>query len=387
MKIAIDARLYGLENTGIGRYTMGLIRGLARGDNKNTFFILLREKYFRELKLPANWEKVRAEFKHYSFAEQYKLPRLLKSLRVNLAHFVHFNVPVFYKEPYVVTVHDLLMHRQKGLDATTLPAPIYFLKRMGYKYVFAASVRNSAKIIVPSKAVREEIKNYYKIPEEKLVVTYEGVDAFRETAEDENVLKKYKLNKGEYFIYTGNAYPHKNLERAIEATVLLNRRSEKRYLFVIVCARNVFVERLEKTISRLKASEFVRNLGFIEDSELGALYKNSLAFVYPTLSEGFGLPGLEAILSGSMPIVSEIPVLKETYKDNALYFNPYDFSSIEKAMEDVLSMNTQTRTSFINKAQEFAKGYTWDKMAKETLKVYEDCARLRQGKQMGWGRA
>src|SRR3990172_3279072 len=109
MKIAIDARLYGLENTGIGRYTMGLIKGLTQEDRKNNYLILLREKYFRSLRLPSNWEKVRAEFKHYGFAEQYKLPGLLKSLRPDLTHFVHFNVPITYKEPFVVTIHDLLM--------------------------------------------------------------------------------------------------------------------------------------------------------------------------------------------------------------------------------------------------------------------------------------
>ena len=379
MKIAIDARLYGLEHTGIGRYTMGLIRGLSRVDKKNDYFILLREKYFRSLKLPSNWEKVRAEFRHYGLAEQYKLPGLLKSLRPELTHFVHFNVPVTYKEPFVVTIHDLLMHRQKGLEATTLAAPIYFIKRRVYKHVFAAAVRNSTKIIVPSKAVKGEIQNYYKIPEEKLVVTYEGVDALAASGGDKKILEKYNLASGEYFIYTGNAYPHKNLERAIEAILLLNRRSEKKYVFAVVCARNVFVQRLEKTISRLKAGEFVKNLGFVPDSRLGVLYKNSVAFVYPTLSEGFGLPGLEAILSGTLPIVSDIPVLKETYKDNAVYFNPYDFSSIEKAMEEVLSLDAETKASFVSKAQEFAKGYSWDKMAKETQRVYEDSARLRQG--------
>jgi len=377
MKIAIDARLYGLENTGIGRYTMGLIRGLAQIDKKNSYFILLREKYFRSLNLPANWQKVKAKFRHYSFAEQYKLPKLLKDLRVDLTHFVHFNVPVTYKDPFVVTIHDLLMHRQKGLAATTLPAPIYFLKRMGYKHVFKAAVNNSTKIVVPSKAVKEEIEKYYKMPEEKVVVTYEGVDALPVPGGDKKILEKFKLTSGEYFIYTGNAYPHKNLDRAIEAMLLLNQRSDKKYEFVVVCARNVFVQRLEKTISRLKAEGFVKNLGFVPDSELGTLYKNSVAFVYPTLSEGFGLPGLEAILSGTLPIVSDIPVLKETYKDNAVYFNPYDFSSIEKAMEEVLSMDADTRTNFISKAQEFAKGYSWDKMAQETLRVYEDCARLR----------
>jgi glycosyltransferase involved in cell wall biosynthesis len=379
MKIALDARLFGLENTGIGRYTMGLVKGLAALDRKNEYLILLRDKYFKTLRLPPNWEKVRAEFRHYSFSEQHKLPKLLNSLSPTLTHFVHFNVPVFYKKPYVVTIHDLLMHRQKGLSATTLSAPVYYLKRLGYKGVFAAAVKNSRKIIVPSKAVKAEILSYYKVPEDKVVVIYEGVDALAQSGSEKEVLAKYKLNSGEYFIYAGNAYPHKNLKRAIEATILLNKRSDKKYKFVIACARSVFIQRLEKTISRLKAKEYVRCLGFVPDPELGVLYKNSVAFLYPTLSEGFGLPGLEAILSGTLALVSDISVLKETYKDNAVYFNPFDFSSIEKVMEETIVMQEEDRRESIERAQKFAKGYSWDKMAKETLRVYEDCARLRQG--------
>jgi glycosyltransferase involved in cell wall biosynthesis len=250
---------------------------------------------------------------------------------------------------------------------------------LGYKGVFAAAVKNSRKIIVPSKAVKAEILSYYKVPEDKVVVIYEGVDALAQSGSEKEVLAKYKLNSGEYFIYAGNAYPHKNLKRAIEATILLNKRSDKKYKFVIACARSVFIQRLEKTISRLKAKEYVRCLGFVPDPELGVLYKNSVAFLYPTLSEGFGLPGLEAILSGTLALVSDISVLKETYKDNAVYFNPFDFSSIEKVMEETIVMQEEDRRESIERAQKFAKGYSWDKMAKETLRVYEDCARLRQG--------
>ncbi|MEK7112170.1 MAG: glycosyltransferase family 1 protein [Patescibacteria group bacterium] len=380
MKILIDARLYGLENTGLGRYTMRLIDSLSRIDKKNEYFILLREKYFNQLNLPANWQKVLADFRHYGFAEQLKLPGLIKSLNPNVVHFVHFNVPVFYKGPFVVTIHDLLMHREKGIKATTLPAPVYFTKRLGYKTVFRFAVARSLAVIVPSEAIKKEIIEYYGTPKDKISVTYEGVDALPGGKNTQALLTKYNLKPYEYFIYTGNAYPHKNLERAMEALAHLNKEREEPIAFAIACARSVFTEKLEKLVSRMDAQKYVKLLGFVPDGELGVLYKNSLAFLFPSLSEGFGLTGLEAILSGSIACISDIPVFKEVYKKEAVYFNPYEPSSMTRAMREVVGMQPGERVGRIKNAQKFAKRYSWDKMAKQTLKVYEDCAGLRPGK-------
>ena len=108
------------------------------------------------------------------------------------------------------------------------------------------------------------------------------------------------------------------------------------------------------------------------------MYKNSLGFVYSSLSEGFGLPGLEAIVAGTLVLASDIPVFKEVFEDRILYFNPLDFSSIEKCMEDVLKMEQEKRNEIIKRGQEFIKRYSWSKMARQTLKIYENSASLRQ---------
>src|SRR3972149_1631873 len=161
MKIVIDGRLYGLENAGLGRYVMNLVDNLARLDRKNSYAILLRRKYFNRLNFSPKWQKVLADYRHYSIAEQFKLPSLIKSLNPDIAHFPHFNVPIFYSGPYVVTIHDILMHKQKGLGATTLSAPAYFFKRLGYKTVFRHAVKGAARIIVPSKFIKEQVGEYY----------------------------------------------------------------------------------------------------------------------------------------------------------------------------------------------------------------------------------
>lgn len=368
MRIIIDARFYGLENAGLGRYSMKLVDKIAKIDRNYDYILLLKKKYFDSLNYPSNFEKVLADFQHYSFSEQTKLPHLIKSLKPDLVHFLHFNVPIFYRGDFVVTIHDLLMHWQKGRDATTLPAPIYFTKRLAYKSVFRKAVLGSKKIIVPSQAVKKEVIVYYKINPEKVDVTYEGVDKLvASNLGSTNLFKKYKLVKP-YFIYTGNAYPHKNLERAIKALVQLNK--SVKVSFAIVSSRNVFTTRLEKIVRENKAHKFVKLLGFVPDDELSILYKYSTAFVYPSLSEGFGLPGLEAMASGTISLVSDIPVFREIYQDNAMYFDPYSVDSIVSALTKVLTLTKRGRHRLVLASRKFVERYSWTKMAEQTLEVY-----------------
>lgn len=173
MKILIDARLWGPKNTGNGRYTSELVNNLAKLDDKNNYLILFRKEVFDKINFPTNFKKILANFKHYSFEEQVKLPILLYKLKPDLVHFPHFNVPIFYFGKYIVTIHDLIMHKYKDGAATTRNFPIREIWRIGYYLSFVKAVFGSVKIIVPSKFVKEELINFYNIKEEKIEVTYE----------------------------------------------------------------------------------------------------------------------------------------------------------------------------------------------------------------------
>lgn len=177
------------------------------------------------------------------------------------------------------------------------------------------------------------------------------------------------MRDNNYFVYTGNAYPHKNIERLIDAIVRINHGQT--VVLKIVSGRSVFIDRLEKQIISKNASKLVEIMGFVPDKELNTLYENSVAFVFPTLSEGFGLPPKEAIEAGTLAVVSDIPVLKEVYRDSVDYFDPYDVNSIVSTLEETLNISKKERKEKIKYAQKFLKRYSWLKMAKETLKVYE----------------
>ena len=374
-KVLIDARMYGLENSGIGRYLINLIKYLTESKNDLQFVVLLKENYFNELKLPENWKKVLADFRHYTFEEQIKLPGIISKEEPSLVHFPHFNTPFFWKGKNVLTIHDLTTQRQ-GMESSNLPFVKYFLKRITFLIIASNAVKDSMKIITPSDAVKEDVVKYYSVSPSKIKTIYEGVSGFLGDKESKTsnleILTKYKLKKP-YFLYVGNAYLHKNLEKAIEAMALLNKKRSEQAILAIVGSRDVFKKRLEKMVIEHGADIYVKLLGYVPDEELQVLYKSSVAFVYPSLSEGFGLQGLEAMQNNTLLLASDIKVFKEIYKGNAFYFDPKDPASISGAMDYMLNLEKNKKEKFIQKSKEFIKKYSWSKMAKETLSIYESC--------------
>lgn len=366
MKIVIDARLYGLENAGLGRYLINLVSELGKVDKENNYSILLRKKYFDELRLPSNWKKVLVDLPHYSLSEQLRLPKILRDEQPDLVHFPHMNVPKFYKGKFVVTVHDLLMQKHRGASATTLPFYVYFPKLIASKYIFKHAVKNARKILVPSDSVKNEVFDYYKVNKSKIITTYEGVDErFKAVEVNNSLLQKYNLNEN-YYLFVGNAYPHKNLERTIQAFA-----STQNYL-VIVTARNVFTRKLKDQIRKIKAEKFIKVLGYVDDRELVALYKQSQGFIYPSLSEGFGLPGLEAMSTGTLLLASNISVFKEVYKNVPIYFDPYSISSIAEAIIRSNAISNEQKNHLIAEGRKLVQNYSWRQMAIKTLEVYKE---------------
>lgn len=380
-KILIDGRFYGLEHAGLGRYTMGLVDNLNRLDKTNNYQIFLRKKYFNTLKLASNWKKIECNIAHYSLDEQLRLPLALSRINYDVFHALNPNIPLLFlflnklvlKKKIIITVHDTTQLKT-DLQATTLPLPYYYLKNFGYKILFREAVVSSDAIITPTRHVKDEIVSGYGLGRKKVKAIYEGVseEGFEEMTNE--LAKNHKIKKP-YFIYVGNAYPHKNVEKAIDAVSLLNKSRKAQADFVIVSARNDFVKKLGKYTKGRGFASFVKYLGYVPDAEMNVLLANSVAFVYPSLSEGFGLPGLEAMRAGTLVLASDISVFKEVYKNHATYFDPLEVKSIADAMKKSLSISLSERKKSTENAKKFAKRYSWNKMAKETLQVYNEALR------------
>jgi glycosyltransferase involved in cell wall biosynthesis len=371
MRIGIDARFFGAIGKGLGRYTQKLIENLEQIDKTNQYFIFLRKENFDEYRPKNNnFKKVPADFRWYTLSEQFNLPRILNKYDLDLVHFPHFNVPIFYRRKFVITIHDLILIHFPTIRGTTLSPIYYWLKFMAYKTVIKSAVSRAKGIIAVSNFTKSDILDNYKIPEDKIEVTYEAADItnFSSSKNEQEVLDKYGIIKP-YILYVGNAYPHKNLEALILAFEKI-KKVKKDLRLILVGKEDYFYGRLRNFAENRKING-VNFCGFVPDEDLGTVYKNSRAYVFPSLYEGFGIPPLEAMAHGTPVVSSDHPCMKEILGDSVLYFNGHDTGEIEKSIMAILG-NDSLRRELIHKGERRVKLYSWRKMAEKTLKIYRD---------------
>lgn len=367
MRIGLDARLF--NETGVGRYVRNLILQLSKIDKENQYVVFLLQKDFNDVKIGKNFEKKIVGFRWHTIDEQLRFPSILNRENFDLVHFPYISVPIFYNKPFVLTIHDLIPFHFSTGKASTLPLPLYRLKLIGYKFVVSKAAKKAKKIIVPSNATKKEVADHLKISSDKIAVIYEGADE-KLTKTSTN----YKSPITNYFLYVGNAYPHKNLDRLIQAFNILISKY-RNILLILVGPDDYFYKRLKEKVKKINLDDKVIFKNEVSDNELLTLYKNALALITPSSMEGFGLPGLEAMVNKCLVLASDIPVHREIYKDNAIYFDPNNTKDLENKMKEIYS-NTLVYRSKIEDGFERAKEFSWEEMAKETLKVYESCAGL-----------
>ena len=371
MKIGIDARFY--NESGVGRYLRNLISYLSVLDKKNQYFILLLKKDFENFSENKNFKKVLTEIKWYGFAEQFNLPKLLKQLNLDLVHFPHFNVPIFYTGKFVVTIHDLIhQHRKMGRE-TMLNPFVFKIKQIGYKKVFKAATVNSQKILVPSKCVQQLLIDEWKVSKEKIIVTPEGVDIkILKTVKGltegdcDKTLKKFGI-KQPFLFYVGNAHPHKNVEGLIQVFLVLSKKYPDLKL-VLSGYDHFFWQRLRKE-NQYKGIIYT---GFVSDEELVDLYKMARVFVLPSFEEGFGIPILEAMACSCPTVVSNVGSLLEVGGDACMYFDPENRDDMAEKISALLD-DEKLRQDLIKKGLKRYKEFSWQKLAKQTLEVYNSC--------------
>lgn len=369
MRIGIDARLW--DQTGVGRYIRNLVINLQKIDQKNHYVLFVRsqdlESASKEVK-NKNWKIVQTNIKWHSILEQVKFPLILKRQKLDLVHFPYFSVPILYKKPYVVTIHDLIINHFSTGEASTLAYPLYFGKRVSYQFIIKQAAKKAKKIIVPSSATKEEIIDHLKISGKKINIISEASDKNLKT----QTSKLKPQNSGKYFLYVGNAYPHKNLASLIYAFNKIAKDYQDLKL-ILVGEKDFFYQRLEEENA---ASDKIIFYGKATDRELTNLYSNAIALVIPSLMEGFGLPVLEAMSLRCLVVASNIPSFREIASDSAIYFKPEDVNDIKETMKSVYVNNEKYKAEKLEPAFKRSQKYSWEKAAVETLNVYESCAHL-----------
>lgn len=373
MKIAIDARFLGPEGTGIGKYTEKLLENLQVLDKKNKYFVILRKANWN-LFVPKsnNFDKVLVDVRWYGVKEQILIPAALLKIKPDLVHFTHFNVPLLYPGKFVVTIHDVIKSEFKGVSSTTHTTPIYRLKHAGYEFTIRAAVKRAKRIFVPSNFTKNKLTKTFSLKPEKIITTYESTDnvfiqagkQFLPEGKIRQVLATYGVRKP-FILYVGAAFPYKNLNNLLAALKFLPGELKLAY----VSSRNEFVDRLLEKAKEIGVTDRLIITGFVPNEDLAVLYQQAKCLVFPSLSEGFGLPGLEAFASGCPVVCSDIPVFREIYADAAYYFDPKDPKDIASKLELIIK-NSKLKIELREKGFEQVKKYSWRKMAQETLSVY-----------------
>jgi len=358
MHIVIDARII---NTSTGTYVVNLLKYLQKIDGKNKYTILVPTKdlqFFTPTN--KNFSVMAADFKNYSFAEQTAFKTFLDKLGADLVHFCMPQQPIFYKGKHVTTVHDLILLTTYNSDKNWL---IFHAKQLVGRFVFKRIAKTSSHIIVPTNYVKEDYMKFSGIPGAKITVTYESADVHTDK------LKAYDHPFKNYLLYVGSQSDYKNIRRLGDAHQKLLKSHPD--LGLILVGKKSASHKMNEKYFNDKNYKNILYTDFIPDEQRDWLFSEAAAYVFPSLMEGFGLPALEAMGYGAPVASSNATCLPEVYGDAAHYFDPTDTEDITRAINDILT-DKHLRNSLIKKGYEQLQKYSWERMARQTHRVYMD---------------
>jgi len=371
-KILFDGRFLSLAHAGIGRYSCELLKELLPLDKKQKYILTVipGTKIERDLAQALNErdnpvEIIEISARHYSLAEQTKYLKLLNELKPDLVHFPHFNHPILYKGKFVVTIHDLTLSQYAERGTA--------LKRKAYHYVIAHAAKMAAKVLTVSDHVRRDLIANFNLSTNKIITTHNGIDAKFKKITNPKTLKKvekYKLFKP-YILSVGQWRGHKNLLRLVEAFGEIQKLPEFKDKIELVFGGRFDPKypELPQKVAELNLQKVVKFIGFVEDEDLPLIYNNAKAFVFPSFSEGFGLPGLEAQACGVPVVSSNRTSLPEILGKGALYFNPESVRDMARKILQILT-DEKLRRELIKTGEENARRFSWKRTAQKTLEVY-----------------
>jgi glycosyltransferase involved in cell wall biosynthesis len=238
------------------------------------------------------------------------------------------------------------------------------------------SIKKARVIFTISQASKNDILEKYHVPKDRVVVTYPGIrdiTSLRPEVFSKHMTKTEFGIKGDYFLFVGTLQPRKNIVGLVEAfsKLLKEKKIPEDVSLVIVGKKGWLYEEIVQAPEMYDVKNLVKFLEFVDDEDLPLLYKNAIAFVLPSLYEGFGLPVLEAMNYGCPVITSSVSSLPEAGGDAALYVDPKDVSDIASKMEKIYK-DKNLRSEMIEKGKKQVTKFSWEKSAEKTLEVLRE---------------
>ena len=367
--IAIDARKYGSEGSGIGRYTEGLLAELRhqRGDES---FLGLVDGHSMQGGQPPPEERVRwvpVDAPFHSFRSFWRLRRVLTEPKASLFHSHNYHAPWFLPCPLVVTIHDLTPLLYPPRPQARWGKPLLWL-------MYRISVGKAVRVIVPSEYTKRELQSRIGVAEEKVRVIPEGVSVrFHETPKDEEMKRtRAHYHLPEFFLlYVGRWRPHKNIPTMVRAfQEVVSRPGAKDLHLVVAGGQDPRGEHLFQGIDGQPAQR-IHFAGYVLDEDLPCLYASAAALMAPSYAEGFGLTALEAMASGTPVVAANAGALPEVCGDAALMVSPHSVDEMADAITSVVE-NGALRAQLAERGRARASELTWERTARQTLAVYRE---------------
>lgn len=371
MNIGIDARALTKNKAGIGTYTYKIIEYLNKYDKENNYVLFSNKDVVIDFELNENWRIYKENSRIGTFWIYFKLPKILKENDIDVFWGTQHCLPKRNKYTkqikYVLTIHDIAIKKFKNLGS--------FYNTIIQKLVLKKSCNNANKIIAVSKSTKKDLIDILGVDNDKIQVIYEGIDQKTNESKiglkrEKEIIEKYGLEKNKYIFFLSTIEPRKNLITAVKAFDLIKENTVN-LKFVISGGRGW---KYKETMDRIQNSKFNKDIiltGYISTEEKEVFFKNAIAFIYPSLYEGFGIPVLEAMKNGSIVITSNNSSLPEVGGNSAFYLNhETDEFELSKLIKKCLTLSDEERNQRINEGYQTVKNFTWEKCAKETLKQF-----------------
>jgi glycosyltransferase involved in cell wall biosynthesis len=369
MRVAIDIRRAG--DYGLGTYIRNIVNQLARIDDDSRYLLIGERRHLAEFdSLPDNFELLEYAHQPGTLSTHLHLPWLLRKRRVDILHMPWFYAPAIVPSRLLITVHDLsdVLAPPVGASPPVQTGRLFFARR---------ALNRADHIFAVSHASKRDLARFFHIPESKISVVYDAVDERFLTeplpADADRILERHAVNSP-YVLYAGNIRPQKNLPRLIEAFAVAkaelrgNPEFDQLKLLVIGESLNRHAD-LRRAVVRARVREDVRFLGFVPRPVLRVFYSRALAFLFPSLYEGFGLPPLEAMAHGTPVLTSNVSSLPEVFQEAALLVNPENVFDIARGIRQILTENG-LRQTLRRRGYERARMYSWENAARLVHAAY-----------------
>lgn len=383
LRILLDARH--VKDFGYGTYIRNLLRGFAAIGAPHEFLLAIRSADRNELAdLPGNFRFLAYEHSDTESWDRLRFSLFARRQKPSLIHIPLARVPMFLLRPYVVTVHDissLVLEKSSGWRGEL------------EQWILRRTLLGAAAVIAVSEWTKSDLTSLLGVPREKVRRIYGAVDpqftrqtrAEREEGdggearerERRRELERYQVHYP-YLLYAGTIRPQKNIPRLVEAFALVRGKLQnhprwKDLRLIIIGDEISRYPAARQAVIQSRVEPYVRFLGFVPIDTLRMFYESAAAFVFPSLYEGFGLPPLEAMASGTPVVCSNATSLPEAVDDAAEIVSPDNVFDIARGILEVL-LNEERRRELIERGYRRCREFRWEDTAARVLAIYEAVA-------------